>query len=176
MKVFKTTTLIALAFFFIIQLTACKDNNNSNSKVETETTANSISATGDEAKSQSSQKDIVEAYLNLKSALVNSDVKRSQKAADQLNKSVADKNISGMLNELSKKNKLKQQRQLFSKITKQMKPMIEKSNGQKLYKMHCPMAFNGQGADWYSDSEQIKNPYYGEKMMHCGKVTKTYNN
>ena len=39
-----------------------------------------------------------------------------------------------------------------------------------LYVQHCPMAFNNTGADWISDEKQIRNPYFGDKMMKCGIV------
>lgn len=38
------------------------------------------------------------------------------------------------------------------------------------YVQHCPMAFDNAGANWLSDEEPIRNPYFGERMMTCGKV------
>jgi len=35
------------------------------------------------------------------------------------------------------------------------------------------MAMNDKGASWLSASKQIKNPYFGEKMMTCGEVKET---
>jgi Cu(I)/Ag(I) efflux system membrane fusion protein len=35
----------------------------------------------------------------------------------------------------------------------------------------CPMAFNDQGAYWLSDVKEIRNPYFGDKMLTCGRVT-----
>lgn len=29
---------------------------------------------------------------------------------------------------------------------------------------------NGKGAYWLSESEEIKNPYYGEVMLTCGET------
>lgn len=40
----------------------------------------------------------------------------------------------------------------------------------KIYLLHCPMAFNNTGADWLSNSTDIKNPYFGDKMLTCGAV------
>lgn len=34
----------------------------------------------------------------------------------------------------------------------------------------CPMAFNNQGAFWLSDTKEIRNPYFGDKMLTCGNV------
>ena len=38
------------------------------------------------------------------------------------------------------------------------------------YVQHCPMAFDNAGADWLSDEEQVRNPYFGDLMMSCGYV------
>jgi hypothetical protein len=43
-------------------------------------------------------------------------------------------------------------------------------NGSKVYQQYCPMAFNNTGAAWLSNSTEIVNPYFGEKMLHCGDV------
>ena len=42
------------------------------------------------------------------------------------------------------------------------------------YVQHCPMAFDNAGANWLSDEEQIRNPYYGDLMLACGSVTTTF--
>jgi len=36
-----------------------------------------------------------------------------------------------------------------------------------IYEVHCPMAFQGKGALWYQDSDQVRNPYYGASMLKC---------
>jgi Cu(I)/Ag(I) efflux system membrane fusion protein len=33
---------------------------------------------------------------------------------------------------------------------------------------HCPMALGGEGADWMSTGDAVRNPYYGESMLKCG--------
>ncbi|MFI5196047.1 MAG: DUF3347 domain-containing protein [Chitinophagales bacterium] len=40
-----------------------------------------------------------------------------------------------------------------------------------IYHQYCPMAFNEKGAFWLSDESEIKNPYFGKKMLECGEVT-----
>ncbi|PHS52092.1 MAG: heavy metal transporter [Lutibacter sp.] len=44
-----------------------------------------------------------------------------------------------------------------------------------LYQVFCPMANGGEGAMWLSEIEAIKNPFYGSKMLKCGKVQKKIN-
>ncbi len=41
---------------------------------------------------------------------------------------------------------------------------------EPLYKSYCPMAFDGEGAMWLSETEEIANPYFGSSMYSCGSV------
>ncbi|MBD3639171.1 MAG: efflux RND transporter periplasmic adaptor subunit [Crocinitomicaceae bacterium] len=34
----------------------------------------------------------------------------------------------------------------------------------------CPMANNKEGAYWLSEEKEIRNPYFGDKMLTCGEV------
>lgn len=45
----------------------------------------------------------------------------------------------------------------------------------RLYREYCPMAFDNHGAAWLSDSEAIRNPYFGDEMLKCGTVTDILN-
>jgi Cu(I)/Ag(I) efflux system membrane fusion protein len=38
------------------------------------------------------------------------------------------------------------------------------------YYQYCPMAFDNTGAYWFSDSEVIRNPYFGDVMLECGET------
>lgn len=42
-----------------------------------------------------------------------------------------------------------------------------------VYQEFCPMAFDNKGAHWLSNDPEIKNPYFGSKMLECGEVTDT---
>lgn len=39
------------------------------------------------------------------------------------------------------------------------------------YVTFCPMAFNNRGASWLAKTEAVFNPYFGQAMLKCGKVT-----
>ena len=41
-----------------------------------------------------------------------------------------------------------------------------------VYKLHCPMAFGGRGADWLQSDSQVRNPY-SPTMLRCGGVVET---
>lgn len=45
---------------------------------------------------------------------------------------------------------------------------------QVLYALHCPMAFDNRGADWLQTSQEVRNPYFGAAMPHCGKITEAF--
>jgi hypothetical protein len=43
----------------------------------------------------------------------------------------------------------------------------------RIYHTFCPMAFREKGAFWLSNEPEIKNPYFGAKMIECGEVIDT---
>jgi len=47
------------------------------------------------------------------------------------------------------------------------------TEGPPLYVQHCPMAFDDQGAEWLSYESEIRNPYFGDRMLKCGSVQET---
>lgn len=112
-------------------------------------------------------------YLELKTALVNSNVNEAQAAADKLASSMADGNntINEMATEISQATDIEKQRQLFSALGEQVEALLrENLSGGTIYKQFCPMAFNNEGGYWLSDAGEIRNPYFGDKMLKCGKV------
>ncbi|MCL4692591.1 MAG: efflux RND transporter periplasmic adaptor subunit [Candidatus Hydrogenedentes bacterium] len=45
-------------------------------------------------------------------------------------------------------------------------------DGENAYVVHCPMAFEFEGADWLqASSDEVLNPYFGSEMLNCGEVT-----
>jgi hypothetical protein len=66
---------------------------------------------------------------------------------------------------------IKHQREHFDMLSTDMYDMVKSFGaGQVLYKEFCPMANEGLGAYWLSESKQIHNPYLGKKMPTCGVV------
>ena len=66
------------------------------------------------------------------------------------------------------------QREHFKVLSKDITDMVAITGTQvKLYEQFCPM-YDG-GSAWLSMSKDIKNPYYGSKMLNCGKVQKEIN-
>ena len=60
----------------------------------------------------------------------------------------------------------------FAKISGPMFTLCKKLElkNSGLYLQHCPMAFDDTGANWLSNYSEIKNPYYGDKMLECGEI------
>lgn len=67
--------------------------------------------------------------------------------------------------------KIEHQREHFEMLSSDVYDLAKafKPN-QTLYKDFCPMYNNGKGADWLSETKEIKNPYLGKKMPSCGEL------
>ncbi len=46
---------------------------------------------------------------------------------------------------------------------------------ETIYVQFCPMADDNKGAYWLSLQEEIRNPYFGDKMLICGLVKEEIN-
>lgn len=66
------------------------------------------------------------------------------------------------------------QREHFATLSKNLYEVIKLSKQETtIYYQFCPMADDGKGANWLSKEETIMNPYYGSKMLSCGKTVET---
>lgn len=65
------------------------------------------------------------------------------------------------------------QRLSFGTLSRAMYSMLKVVDlkNARVYHEYCPMAFDNTGAYWLSDESEIKNPYFGKKMLECGEVT-----
>jgi len=69
---------------------------------------------------------------------------------------------------------IEHQRGHFSSLSDRMFELMKTIQpGYTVYLDHCPMYNDGKGANWISKENGIKNPYYGSKMLTCGKVKET---
>jgi len=53
---------------------------------------------------------------------------------------------------------------------------IHSTDRNSIYLEYCPMAFDFEGAYWISENKEIRNPYFGDKMLKCGEVKRTLYN
>lgn len=67
---------------------------------------------------------------------------------------------------------IEQKRKAFQMISTGLFDLVRtvRYDKQKVYMLHCPMAFNNAGADWLSNTTDVKNPYFGNRMLTCGSV------
>lgn len=63
------------------------------------------------------------------------------------------------------------QREHFDMMSVDIKDLLGiTGTDRKLYQAYCPMYNENKGAIWLSENAEIKNPYFGSKMLNCGSV------
>ncbi len=131
-------------------------------------------------------KTLVTEYLSVKNALINSNETEAATASGKMYEAMkgfdksllsADQkkiydDIESDLKEHAEhisKSKIDHQREHFATMSKDMYDLVKAFGaGMTLYHDHCPM-YN-DGSMWLSETKDIKNPFYGDKMMTCGSV------
>jgi len=123
-------------------------------------------------------KTLVNAYLKIKQALVGTDAAAASAAAKKLLEET--KGIKGgeafadfrsRIEKIANSRDIATQRSLFAGLSDPVANLARNHDmGMTLYKQYCPMAMDHEGAYWLSENEQIFNPYFGDKMLHCGSV------
>lgn len=131
---------------------------------------------------------ITTSYISLKNALVGSNaqlakskskellaalsvpVKGLKPAQQKLLATYADK-LKLDSRHISETTAIDNQRKSFESLSKNMFALVSglKMNSTALYQQYCPM----KKASWLSETEEVRNPYYGNEMLECGKVTAT---
>jgi len=119
--------------------------------------------------------EIYNLYVEVKDAFVNTDAKKASEKANELSEKAKDnEDVASIARSISKTEDVNKQREAFSKLTEAMEPILTNALASgEIYKQYCPMAFEGKGDYWYSSSKDIFNPYYGDKMLKCGRVEET---
>jgi len=123
---------------------------------------------------------IHKAYLSLKGALVNTDALEAAQKAITFKEIIESHTVSDIttnlradLNTIALQKDAAAQRVAFENISKNVEVYLSSELASGImYKQYCPMAFEGKGAYWLSNSPEIRNPYYGDKMLKCGVVDK----
>ncbi|MBL1410123.1 DUF3347 domain-containing protein [Sphingobacterium faecale] len=133
-------------------------------------------------------------YFSLKDALVSSDSKVATSQAKSLLQAIESlkmetlstnahqiwmdqvKEITALTNNIVNSSNIADQRKHFAALSTKLYPMVKASPlASPVYYQNCPMFENGKGANWLSLNEEIKNPFYGSKMMTCGSVKEKIN-
>jgi hypothetical protein len=120
-------------------------------------------------------------YLQLKDALVASKPDAAKEAAIRLKTSLGslknnnpDRHRDAM-NEATKiatASTIEDIRKTFASLSTEMTTIVKGGQLSKgiLYLEYCPMANNNNGGYWLSNEKEIKNPYFGDKMLKCGSI------
>jgi Cu(I)/Ag(I) efflux system membrane fusion protein len=134
--------------------------------------------------------DLLDPYLKFKDALVETNTKKASREAQtflhnlkKIDMSLLDQsahelwmpiyqNMKQAVEKAFAANDIEIQRQSFSAITDSYFEAINTFglSGLDSYYQYCSMAFDNKGAYWISKDKDIKNPYFGSKMMTCGET------
>lgn len=197
-KVKVATTILAMAFVSLTAL-SCKDGKkesmDSDSHSEISHDANTDNAMGHDDMDMASNdgqmtnsKQVIADYMTLKEALVATDKDAAAMAGNKMVNTLNSFDVSSynaeQQNELKDiikdgiehaehigKSEMDHQREHFKTLSKDVMDMVAITGTETtLYQQFCPMY--DKGSAWLSMEKDIKNPYYGSKMMTCGKVQK----
>jgi hypothetical protein len=119
--------------------------------------------------------DVFKQYIQLKTALVNTDAEKASAEATILRDifvkiEASEATITAAQN-LAESKDVEVQRTAFVRVTSAVEQLMEGAlSSGTIYKQYCPMAFGNTGASWLSESKEIYNPYFGDKMLRCGRV------
>jgi hypothetical protein len=160
----------------------------------TGTTAQNKATTTTAATPNFSIADIVSNYIVLKNALTKDDGKAAANAGkaivvalsklDANTLDAAKKKAFTDVADDTKENaehigdnagKIGHQREHFALLSKDVNDLVKAfGSTTKLYQDFCPMYDDGKGAIWISETKEIKNPYFGSKMIGCGSIKKEF--
>ncbi len=124
-------------------------------------------------------RDVIEAYLNMKNALILEDTVAVQKFAAELvgdfahTSSTTDLQAIRLLAiNMKKLEGLAEQRYNFKSLSTEVYDLAKSAEVYPvtLYRIYCPVGYNDEGAYWLSSSEIIENPYYTGQYSNCGEV------
>jgi Cu(I)/Ag(I) efflux system membrane fusion protein len=143
-----------------------------------------------DASFQSQLASVFTSYVELKNAFVESDaakVKEEAKGTDEALAKVDMKLLFGAahndwmnylspiqssLKDIQASADIEAQRKAFSALSDNLYKSVKAFGlgGKEAFYEYYLMAFNNEGAYWLSEQAQIKNPYFGDKMLTCGEV------
>lgn len=128
-------------------------------------------------------------YYNIKDALVSSNAGVAAAKADEFVKAAAQVDMSSMppavhnaymplaaklsadAKAIAEAKDISKQREAFKTFSDNFYLLAKAVplSAQPVYQEYCPM----KKAYWLSSSNAVKNPYYGNQMLTCGKVSDT---
>ncbi len=80
------------------------------------------------------------------------------------------KSLDSIATDLTQQTGLPGLRVSFSVLSGEMEGIVQRfgaGSSGPVYRVHCPMAMDNQGAWWLQQTEEIRNPYFGATMLKC---------
>lgn len=180
MKQVLYTLFLGMSLF----LFSCKNQTNANQpEIKTAPVASELISEGeiqDVTFTSKGASKVFHYYTKLKNALVNTDASLTADTASELSSSLSlmggDEITLAAIKEISMSNDIQMQREKFVIVTAGVEKILENNVAKGVfYKQYCPMAFNNTGGYWLSNSKEIRNPFFGDKMLKCGRIDKEIN-
>ena len=133
--------------------------------------------------------EIFNAYLPFSEALVNANVEKAHREAENLLSAINKvdmrllkeeahgewmsdlKVLTSAVKSIMDANNMSTLRKILPVLSDQLYQSLVKFQVETGgFRMFCPMAFETHGAYWLSGTEDIRNPYMGHDMLTCGSV------
>ena len=185
--IFLSLTLVSILFV------AC--NNGASDKEFSDSTASSGTTDKVTTGNKRPADDILAGYLKIKNALTNDNDKEAASTATELAQAFKAMDKSALTAEQSKvfadieddaiehaehiasnAGNLVHQREHFETLSGEVYELVKATgSAQKLYYTNCPMYNKNKGANWLSETKEVKNPYLGQAMLTCGTVKEELN-
>jgi len=110
---------------------------------------------------------LIPAYIKVSEALANDDLTGAIDASEDLGlwaECSGEKELDQSVADLERSRNLTEARIAFREISKEVILLARWIPGHHV--MTCPMA----KADWIQIESEVSNPYYGSKMLRCGRI------
>jgi Cu(I)/Ag(I) efflux system membrane fusion protein len=132
--------------------------------------------------------DVYEAYLDMKNAFVETNAEKVSAEAKDVIAALENvtmglldhdphmawmdqlETLNSTIETISNSNDIEEQRTAFSRFNLAFYKSVKMFGlKEKAFFQYCPMANNDTGAYWFSETEEIRNPYFGDMMLACGE-------
>ncbi|WKK75722.1 DUF3347 domain-containing protein [Marivirga salinae] len=167
--------IISLVAFAVLTLGCSQEQKSENQTAQEEPKEEKVMQASTSEVSSEQLKSILSSYFSVKDALVKTDAAEAKSALAKLLGNIASEleQMKSLTKQMHEKEDVEEIRSDFDDLSQQVYDLVKENSDNKeqtVYKQFCPMAFNNEGAFWLSDKEEIRNPYFGDKMLKCGKV------
>jgi Cu(I)/Ag(I) efflux system membrane fusion protein len=134
-----------------------------------------------------------EAYIKMNEAFIESDAAKVSKTAKKAAEALANvdmgllkgdahmawmdqlETLKPALKNIANNNDLEKQRLEYATFNLAFYKSLKMFgiDNDTTYYQYCPMANGDQGAYWFSETKEIRNPYFGDMMLSCGETRDT---